>query len=188
MQVQLSNRSGSPRQQRGVALIISLILLVITSLLGLAAIRSITQEERMAGQSYSRSLAFQATESALRQAEVLIETSPIKPVPTTSACGVISAVMTCPTPAATDTPRWEVDDRDPAYLTNPYWTNLGAVGTGVLAITPQYFVEYLGNSFPCEPRDMVNNLICKRYRITARSAERGGSTTAVMLQSVYATD
>ncbi len=179
MHAQPSNRSGSPRRQRGVALIISLILLVITTLLGLAAIRSITQEERMAGQSYSRSLAFQSTESALRQAEVLVETN--KPVNTTTACAVISGVMTCPPPAAADTPRWD----DSGFTS---WTDLSAVGTGVLAITPQYFVEYLGNSFPCDPEDMVNNLICKRYRITARSAERGGSNTAVMLQSVYATD
>lgn len=174
-----SSRSDSPCHQRGVALIISLILLVITTLLGLAAIRSITQEERMAGQSYSRSLAFQATESALRQAEALVEAN--QPVPTTTTCAVISGVMTCPTPAATDTPRWD----DDSFAS---WTNLSAVGSGALAITPQYFVEYLGNTFPCDPTDTVNNQICKRYRITARSAARGGSTTAVMLQSVYATD
>ncbi|MCW2314230.1 pilus assembly PilX family protein [Rhodoferax antarcticus] len=180
MHVQPSNHPGSPRHQRGVALIISLILLVITTLLGLAAIRSITQEERMAGQSYARSLAFQATESALRQAETLVGTN--MPMPTTSACAVISGVMTCPTPAVADTPRWDVDSA-------AYWTDLSAVGTGVLAITPQYFVEYLGSSFPCDPQDNKNNLICKRYRITARSAERGvGTTAAVMLQSVYATD
>ncbi len=168
----------SPHRQSGVALIISLILLVITTLLGLAAIRSITQEERMAGQSYSRSLAFQATESALRQAEILVETN--KPIPAT-ACSVISGVMICPTPLATATPRWD----DSSFSD---WTDLAAVGSGTLAVTPQYFVEYLGTNFPCDPEDIVNNLICKRYRVTARSADTGGSTTAVMLQSVYATN
>ncbi|MBB1076170.1 pilus assembly protein, partial [Rhodoferax sp. 4810] len=161
MHVQTSRFQGSQHRQRGVALIISLILLVITTLLGLAAIRSITQEERMAGQSYSRSLAFQATESALRQAEALVEAN--KPVPTTTACSAIGGVMTCPPPAATDTPRW--DNTGFAF-----WTNLNKVGSGTLAITPQYFVEYLGNSFPCDPEDNVNNLICKRYRISTRSA------------------
>ena len=53
------------------------------TLLGLAVIRSITQEERMAGQNYSRSLSFQATESALRTVEELIETK--KPTPAAGA-------------------------------------------------------------------------------------------------------
>lgn len=167
-----------PHRQRGVALIISLILLVIATLLGLAAIRGITQEERMAGQSYSRSLAFQATESALRQVETMVES--LKPTPTAS-CSDSSGVMTCPPPLASATPRWE----DTSFAD---WTDLTAVGTGTLAVTPQYFVEYLGSNYPCDPEDIVNNVICKRYRITARSAERGGSVTAVMLQSVYATD
>jgi len=181
MNVRQSNRPRPPHLQRGVALIISLILLVITTLLGLAAIRGITQEERMAGQSYSRSLAFQATESALRQVETLVETNQPVPPTATTTCAVITGVMTCPTPAATDTPRWDDDDAS-------YWTDLTAIGTGTLAITPQYFVEYLGSSLLCEPNDITSTASCKRYRITARSSKRGGSTTAVMLQSVYATD
>jgi Tfp pilus assembly protein PilX len=43
--------SHASRRQRGIALITSLILLVVMTLLGLAVIRSITQEERMAGQN-----------------------------------------------------------------------------------------------------------------------------------------
>lgn len=167
----------TPRRHRGVALIISLILLVVVTMLGLAAIRSITQEERMAGYSLARSLAFQATESALRSAEVLVETH--KPQPAT--CDDSSGVMTCPAPLPTATPRWEDN-------TFTDWSSLPEVGSGVLAITPQYFVEYLGSTFPCNPIDIVDNLNCKRYRITARSAARGGNATAVMLQSVYATD
>ena len=168
----------APSEQRGVSLIISLILLVIMTLLGLAAIRAITQEERMAGQNYSRSLAFQATESALRTVEELVETN--KPTPTTG-CSLVSGLMSCAPPVATDTPRWD----DTAFAS---WQALSAIGSGTLAVTPQYFVEYLGNSFPCRPGDPADTNDCKRYRITARSSDGTSGKTKVMLQSVYATD
>lgn len=162
-------------RQSGVALITSLILLVIMTLLGLAAIRGITQEERMAGHSYARSLAFQATESALRQAEALVESSS-KAIPA-PGCNVVGGLMLCATPAAADTPRWQ----DASFAS---WQSLSAVGSGTLAVTPQYFVEYLGNTFACRPGDSSSTNDCKRYRITARSSGQA----VVMLQSLYATD
>jgi type IV pilus assembly protein PilX len=168
----------SATRQRGVALITALILFVIMTLLGLAAIRNITQEERMAGHSYSRSLAFQATESALRSAELLVETN--KPTPT-AGCTVVAGLMSCAPPAASDTPRWQ----DSAFDS---WQDLSAIGSGTLAVTPQYFVEYLGSTFPCNPGDASSTDTCKRYRITARSGDGSGGQTAVMLQSLYATD
>jgi type IV pilus assembly protein PilX len=167
------------RKQRGVALITSLILLVVMTLLGLAAIRSVTQEERMAGHSYSRSLGFQSSESALRTVEELVEAN--KPTKLAGAgCSVVSNVMTCEPPGA-GTARW----LDPAFTS---WTAMTAIGTGTLAVTPQYFVEYLGGLFPCDPADLINNLVCKRYRITVRSSDGSDGKTSVMLQSMYATD
>jgi type IV pilus assembly protein PilX len=164
--------------QRGVALITSLILLVIMTLLGLAAVSNITQEERMAGQSYDRSLAFQATESALRTAEALVETN--KPMPT-AGCSVVSGLMSCAPPAASAVPRW----KDSTFAS---WESLSSIGGGTLAVTPQYFVEYLGNTFPCNPGDSTSTDTCKRYRITARSSAGTDGRAVVMLQSVYATE
>ena len=133
----------------------------------------------MAGHSYSRSLGFQSAESALRTIEESVEANkPIKPVG--GGCSVVSNVMTC-APPGTGTPRWQ----DPAFTS---WTALTAVGTGTLAVTPQYFVEYLGGTFPCDPSDLINNQACKRYRITVRSSDGEDGKTSVMLQSMYATD
>lgn len=169
-------------RQRGVALITALILFVIMTLLGLAAIRNITQEERMAGHSYSRSLAFQATESALRSIEQLVEAN--KPTPVAGAgCNVVTGLMSCEPPAASAVPRWK---QPPADFNS--WQDLSAIGSGSLAVTPQYFVEYLGNTFPCNPGDPSGTDTCKRYRITARSSDGSNGQTSVMLQSVYATD
>ncbi len=174
-------RSITPRsRQQGAALIVSLILLVIMTLLGLAAIRGITQEERMANHSLDRSVAFQATEAALRDVEALVETN--KPQPT-AGCSKVAGLMSCAPPVAADKPRW----LDSAFAS---WDALAApVGSGSLAITPQYFVEYLGASFECRPGEgTASGIACKRYRITARSNDGTGARSYVMLQSIYATD
>jgi type IV pilus assembly protein PilX len=55
--------------QRGIALIIGLIILAVLSLIGVAAFSVSTQEERMAGNSRDRIRAFEAAESALRDCE-----------------------------------------------------------------------------------------------------------------------
>ena len=59
----------SPRRQRGVALLVVLMLLLIMTLLGLASLRGSIMEERMSANLFDRSLMFQAAESALRQGE-----------------------------------------------------------------------------------------------------------------------
>jgi type IV pilus assembly protein PilX len=61
-----------PQRQRGVALIIALVLLVVATLIGLAASRGTMLQERMSGNTFDRSLAFQRAESALRAAEAAI--------------------------------------------------------------------------------------------------------------------
>lgn len=57
------------RAQHGVALVVALILLLVATLLGLAASRGTALQERMSSNSFDRSLAFQRSESALRAAE-----------------------------------------------------------------------------------------------------------------------
>ena len=169
------------KRQQGVALIVALIMVVIMSLLGLAGVRMIFQEERMVSYSYDRTLTFQAAEAALREAENGIVQ--VKPEPLTGACSSftsgIYAVQACPPPTAgAATPRW-LDS------TFTGWANATTVGTGTLAITPRYFVEYLGSGFPCG-LDPSAPPVCKRYRVTARA---GGSGRAeVMVQSLYASD
>jgi type IV pilus assembly protein PilX len=56
-------------RQQGAALIISLIILVIMTIIGVSSIQNTTLEERMAGNMRDQNLAFQAAETALRYAE-----------------------------------------------------------------------------------------------------------------------
>lgn len=62
------------KHQAGIALFISLVLLLVLTIIGVSAVQTTSLEERMARNSRDRLMAFQAAESALRDAEVFIET------------------------------------------------------------------------------------------------------------------
>lgn len=169
------------QRERGVALIISLILLTLMSLIGMASVRAISKEERMVAQTFDRSVAFQAAESALREAEGWVELAG-RPSPAANAncsmMGAVIQVMTCGSLATPTVPRW---------ISSSFtdWADATVVGTGTLSLTPEYFVEYLGGTFPCS-LDSVGPATCKRYRISAR-ANAGDGRATVILQSIYAT-
>jgi type IV pilus assembly protein PilX len=65
--------------QRGSVLIVSLILLLVMTLLGLSAMQSSLLEETMAGNVRDHNLAFQAAEAALRDADAWLYTLPRAP-------------------------------------------------------------------------------------------------------------
>ena len=56
-------------RESGSALVVSLILLVVLTMLGVQGMRTNVMQERMAGNMRERSLAFQAAEAALREGE-----------------------------------------------------------------------------------------------------------------------
>jgi len=62
----------SRHTQKGAALIVSLLFLLIMTIVGITAMQVATLEERMSGNMRARSLAFQAAESALRAAEAAL--------------------------------------------------------------------------------------------------------------------
>jgi Tfp pilus assembly protein PilX len=74
----MSFEQVSPRQ-RGMALVVSLVLLLSMTLLALAAMQNTSLEERMAGSVRSENIALQAAESALRMGEACIELAPSRP-------------------------------------------------------------------------------------------------------------
>lgn len=57
------------RRQRGVVLIVALILLLVLTLIGVGVTQSTSLEERMAGNARDKDLAFQAAEAGLRNGE-----------------------------------------------------------------------------------------------------------------------
>ena len=131
----------------------------------------------MSANMLDRSLAFQAAEAALREAEQRLLVPGIgKNFP---AAGCANGL--CATPV----PKQGVLDRadDPAF---DGW--LSATKVSDLAGTPQYFIEAMGDApgWPGCHLEMPVHPTCirPRYRITARSSNDGRA--AVILQSSFA--
>ena len=65
----LKTRNG----QRGAVLIVSLVMLLVITLIAVSSMQGTVLEEKMAGNTKDRNLAFQTTESGIREAENYIE-------------------------------------------------------------------------------------------------------------------
>ena len=162
------------RRERGISLLVVLVLLLIMTLLGLAILRSTMLEERMAGNMFERSLAFQAAESALREGELIAAAAPVAPA---SGCDV----GVCSEPQSNALERW----LDPAFAG---WVAAPELQNAAPAPPPgAYFVEFMGLSptWPgCERQVPIAPLcMAPSYRVTARSADVGRAS--VILQSNF---
>lgn len=180
------NISRLPNRQRGVALAVVLILLLVMTLLGLAAMRGTLMEERMSANLLDRSLAFQATEAALREGEALAASKPALP-----AAGCANGLCAKPNPAtASDRERW---------LNAGFWADgsgnwrEATVTVGDLTAKPRFIVEFMADNVPSKGScttdiDVSPESACagteRRYRITARS--QAADRAEVILQSNYA--
>lgn len=170
-----------PSRQRGVALAVVLILLVVMTLLGLAAMRGTLMEERMSASQRDRSLSFQAAEAALREAELVAAGKPT--VPTTGCTGGV-----CATPLPTDTSRWLDTDTNWTAMSVP----VSVTNVGTLTATPRYIIELMATDVPstdCTTSgDVSPDAQCAetedRYRVTVRSQQ--ANRAEVLLQSNYA--
>lgn len=180
-----------PAGQRGIVLLVALVMLLLITVLGVTSVRMLIVEERMAGNAYDRNLQFQAAETALREGEALADAQ----AQANPANGAFPAVAMncanlnngacvngfCAAPAAAcNDARWTNDG-----FTG--WRNATTQVSPLAGGAPQFFIEHLGSAFPCNPQQPTQNLTCERYRITARSAPQDGRAH-VMLQSIFAAD
>ncbi|WP_313320393.1 PilX N-terminal domain-containing pilus assembly protein [Stenotrophomonas sp.] len=148
-------------RQRGASLLVVLIILVVITLIGLASIRGTLLRERLSGNMYDRSLAFQSAESALREAEVAVRAAVVGG----SSIGVDCSLpaTACPIPPA-----------------NTYagggagWINGTATQT-LAAGQPQYYVQYLGQ------RESTDEL----QQNQSANANQYGGGGGVTLESFY---
>ena len=167
--------------QRGISLLTVLLLLLIMTVLGLASLRSTLMEEKMSGNSLDRGVAFQAAESALREAEgiILLNTPASACVGYLGRVGDGSGLYPCNT------------------STNPRWLDVATVwgnGTdpgGLSPGAPQILIEEMGPAptwrdcdkvIPKDPACLTNH-----FRITVRSHNPNiNDRSMVILQSNYA--
>lgn len=189
-------RTPPNRHQRGVALVVVLILLLIMTLLGLASLRGTLLEQRMSANLFDRSLAFQAAEAALREGEARVAS--IAPASAFPGSGCADGL--CAPPDPNDPDRWTVD-----AIWSSGASRASAADFGTLDTAPRYTVEWLrctgaaptctadgrwlDRTVPCVTEgDVSPDAVCSqyshRYRVTARAV--GGDRAAVVLQSTLA--
>lgn len=183
----LLDRPLSPalrRRQSGVSLVVVLVLLIAISVLGIAVLRSSAMQERMSANLRDRSIAFQATESALRFAQEAVLGNPPDPgnpaitwdswLPTAATCTDGTAI--CPSGSRPADNQWA---RLPA----------AAYDTARLPEAPEYWIEFLGRGPSvvggCEVTGPAREINCQNpiYRITARTRS-DGRADVVMQASV----
>ncbi|WP_129778828.1 pilus assembly PilX family protein [Peristeroidobacter soli] len=172
------------RQQRGAVLIVSLLLLLVMTLLGLGASQSTRLQERMAGNQRDLELALQGAESALRAAEYQLRPN------------MNVNERMCQTPSI-DCVTFDSlllnDSNMPLDLgkqIDQWWTDNSQIYEEAARFTtlkqaPQYVNEYYG-----EVKDSLTvgssyiNVVRDFYRSTGRS--RGMTDSAqVVVQSTY---
>ena len=182
-------RNAIPARQRGAALMVVLILLLIMTLLGLASLRGTLMEERMSAALFDRSLSFQAAEAALREGEARVaaivtqDGLPPAGFPALGSGACNGNLCDMPTAAQLDTGTYVAR----ADTNGAHWaaTTLSA---GALTARPQYFIEYMGRapSWPKCDSEIPQHASClkSRYRITARST--AADRAQVVLQTNYA--
>jgi type IV pilus assembly protein PilX len=179
--LEMNQRIHTLKKQTGVALFISLVMLLVLTIIGVSAVQTTSLEERMARNSRDRLMAFQAAESALRDAEALLETI----VSTASFTDVGTAGQWTIAPFLT-TARW---------MQPNIWTGGGSVvaATAVqgVATAPRFLIEHAATLVREENAYQIDDPYTgsasdriEIFRITARGV--GGTQNArVMLQSTY---
>jgi type IV pilus assembly protein PilX len=184
----LPTRLHQRSRQRGVALAVALILLLVITVVGLAAVNGTLGQQKMSANFYDRELAFQETEAAMREAALAIEANP---------AAAPSGYFNCAASSG------NVCQSNPFTDTNvPPTSNITSVTNihfSMAASSPQYIIQYMGNfqvpipsvrQTSCPPGQYG----CKTapqtadfYRITARSGDPTviSDRAYVVLQSVF---
>ncbi len=159
-------------QQSGVVLMVSLVMLLMLSIIGVSGSQVTTLEEKMAGNSLDQNIAFQSAEAALRAGELAIE-SPL-------------AIKTNFTTSPVNANGLHLASEDLDYKADTSWAaaDSAAFATTIPSVSaqPRYFIEYISDK-PSDPADPGSDPI-SFFRITARGTGRQ-STTRVFLQSYY---
>ena len=122
-------------KQQGVALVVSLIILVSLTMLGLTAIQRTTTDLSMAGNQREIGLMFQASEIGLIQAEDFIEASNTNVDFDDTSKGLYTVLANDPNYSG------------PSYFDASTWTNNSQTATTSLDAyeQPRYMIEYLGD-------------------------------------------
>ncbi|MAY01770.1 MAG: hypothetical protein CMQ38_02185 [Gammaproteobacteria bacterium] len=179
------------RQQSGALLVITLIMLVVISMLGMSTMGTTGMEMQMANNSRDQQASFEAAEYTLSWVENNIQqTSFTNANLTNSSCGAICFDDTCSGGycfRGDDADAWnqcEVDDSAPDPYTDPdIWNDSGFHRTVTVpntSITAKYIIEFRCYTAldPTLQMDVTN--FTRVYRITAYTVGEAGRARTML--------
>lgn len=184
------------RRQAGAALLVSLILLVVITLVGLAAIGTTILQNKAAANQYDRQVAFQSAEAALRQAQAAITTA-------TATQQAPAGFEDCSTATGSTTPvnvclANPFNDSNANIVITTVPASAYSAGPVAAGMQPQYVVQYMGAFLAPTPKVRQiggqqpygvgsQGQLADYYRITARNADPTKVTgrAIVTLQSTF---
>lgn len=122
-------KHSNHRNQAGMTLVVSLVILVALTVLGVTSMQSTRTEISMAGNLRKAGIAFNAAEAGLRAGERFVNES------------ISTTIYNDPT-----TGLYDETDVDPHYGTAATWVDSREATTGItyLAEEPRYIIHYLG--------------------------------------------
>lgn len=166
------------KRQTGAALVISLIMLLLLTLVGVTATQVTSLEEKMAGNARDANIAFQAAEAALRQGEGNIEAI-VALAAFNGSAGLLG-----------------VDNPEPDYKAASTWSSSNSISypsaIPLVKTSPRYFIKYIGEMSANDNAEInlggygnqVSGVSTSVFKVTARGTG-GVDTTQVTLQSHY---
>jgi len=164
MVIFMSNRVTSLGRQTGVVLVVSLVMLLLLTLIGITGTQVTSLEERMAGNARDQNIAFQAAESALLDAEQRV------------LAGAISY--------GTDVGFLALGAAEPDFFAAATWTAANSASTASFGAN---FVNNSGTAI-ADPRYIVQPVTplaaVTTYKITTRAVGINPGTQ-VILQEYY---
>ncbi|MDO6748277.1 pilus assembly PilX family protein [Gilvimarinus sp. 1_MG-2023] len=165
-------------QQQGATLIVGLIMVLAITIVGLSAVRGTALQEQMAGNMRDRQIAFQSSESALRQAESQL-TGGVAAAPIGQQQGFIESLE------SSSSAFWQGYEDNWQAQAATYPVDIPGVSQRPVFIVEE--VSYYGSGLDGNANDFASLMkagMDVRYRVTSRAV--GGSTDAqVIVQSTY---
>lgn len=166
-------------RQRGVVLVVSLLMLMVLTMIGLAATRGTALEQRMAANQNDREVAFEAAEAALRYAEGTMSAA-AQPTYTNNTAGAYYS-LTMPSTVSWSSPT--------------FWNtaaNVATYGGGIQptpASPPSYYVVETNYAATVQQNGAAACATCPQkpetvFYIYARGVGTSGNT-AVILESAF---
>lgn len=165
----------SSARQDGAALLTSLLILLVLSLLAVASMQNVSMQERMVSANRDAQIALEGAEQAAREAEELLENN----VVTLGNFGVQTGLYNkAEAPSEFSATTWSGDGE-----------SIQGTNNGELAEAPRFFIEHIGQ---VTNQDPVNDLAIGNYggassssppegfRIVAWSSGRSGDTSRII--------